>query len=146
MELEFWRWQHSTQQNPSHLFISEKVTPVTLTVTTVNGCTTDPRFQQSIRLRVIANAGPDTIALYSQPFQLHGSGGATFQWSPGIYLNNPTIANPVATLSEDQIFTLTVITSQGCIGSDGVKITVVKYFDVFVPTGFTPNKMAKTAS
>ncbi|MEI7471804.1 MAG: gliding motility-associated C-terminal domain-containing protein [Chitinophagaceae bacterium] len=42
------------------------------------------------------------------PLQLSASGADKYTWSPAIYLNNPDIANPIATLNNSQLFTVTV--------------------------------------
>lgn len=139
-----WQWNFgdnstSPNQHSIHSFLHEGDFNVQLTVSSQNGCISDIK-QTTLPIRAVsANAGPDTIAIYNQPFQLHGSGGVSYQWSPAMYLNNSSIEAPVAILSDDQIFTLKVTNSQGCTGKDDVKITVVKKFDIYVPSGFTPN-------
>ncbi|MBK8787007.1 MAG: gliding motility-associated C-terminal domain-containing protein [Chitinophagaceae bacterium] len=88
-----------------------------------------------------ANAGPDTIVVYGQPYQLQGtgSGSGTFSWTPVAGLSNATISNPVARLSKDERFFLTTTSAGGCVAIDDVFIKVVTDFDVYVPLAFTPN-------
>ena len=94
---------------------------------------------------VIANAGPgDTIAVLGQPLQLFATGGDSYVWSPGQWLNNPTIQNPIALPQDDIRYTLTATTTQGCIGSDFINVKLYKVDpDLYVPTAFTPNGDAK---
>ncbi|TMI63068.1 MAG: PKD domain-containing protein [Bacteroidetes bacterium] len=139
-----WQWNFgdnsgSTLRNPVHSFMQEGDFPVTLIASTQNGCNSISHLETLIVRQAIANAGRDTIAVYNEPIQLNGSGGANYQWSPSAFLNNSNIANPVATLTNDQVFSLNITTAQGCTGTDNVSITVVKTFDIYVPSGFTPN-------
>lgn len=90
---------------------------------------------------VIADAGPrDTTAVLGEPLQLHASGADTYVWSPGQWLNNPNIQNPIALPQDDIRYTLTATTIQGCIGTDFINIKLYKEDpDLYVPTAFTPN-------
>ncbi|HEY0977388.1 MAG TPA: gliding motility-associated C-terminal domain-containing protein [Flavobacteriales bacterium] len=88
-----------------------------------------------------ANAGADAsifqgdqVALGGQP---SGSPGSSFIWQPDSVLNDGTAPNPTATLFQTTLFTLTVTSADGCIGTDQVLITVEPEF--VIPTGFTPN-------
>ena len=94
---------------------------------------------------VIANAGPgDTTSVLGQPLQLFATGGDSYVWSPGQWLNNPTIQNPIALPQDDIRYTLTATTTQGCIGSDFINVKLYKVDpDLYVPTAFTPNGDAK---
>jgi gliding motility-associated-like protein len=54
-------------------------------------------------------------------------------------LNNPKISNPVGVVSEDIRYLLTVSTTEGCVDTAGIQVTVFKGSAIYVPTGFTPN-------
>jgi len=86
-----------------------------------------------------ANAGQDLTVTAGYPLTLNGSGGISYQWSPSQYLNNAHIANPIATLYNDQTFTLKVFNADGCVDVDQVHVKVYKEAAIYVPTGFTPN-------
>ena len=88
---------------------------------------------------VQANAGPDANIEYNIPYQLSGSGGVEYEWSPAAGLNNNTIPNPVTVLSTSTTFVLTVKDILGCTGTDSVKINVFKGPAYYIPTAFTPN-------
>ncbi|HET7896270.1 MAG TPA: gliding motility-associated C-terminal domain-containing protein, partial [Flavisolibacter sp.] len=88
---------------------------------------------------VNAFAGNDTVALKGQPLQLAGVGNGAFRWSPAAGLSSPSVASPVATLTTDQTYVLTVTNSQGCTASDTLNIRVFDRSDIFVPSAFTPN-------
>ncbi|MBN8697453.1 MAG: gliding motility-associated C-terminal domain-containing protein [Bacteroidetes bacterium] len=53
--------------------------------------------------------------------------GYTYNWSPATYLSDPTIANPVATITAPGTYnyTVTVTSPQGCIKTDNVTISVI---------------------
>lgn len=91
--------------------------------------------------RVVANAGPrDTSVVVNQPLQLNGTGGESYVWAPSTGLSNPFIANPIAILSENQQYILTVASTAGCSATDTIDVTVYKVSPgIYVPNGFTPN-------
>ncbi len=116
-----------------------------LTVSDTLGC--NKSVTDSILVRVVppivVNAGPDTVALPDQPVQLNASGVGSFTWTPTTGLSDPTIANPILTLSAgtDSItYTVRLTGEGGCFGQDEIKVKVyVGGPQIFVPTGFTPN-------
>lgn len=116
-------------------------TTYTLTVTDNYGCnfTVTDAVVVTVRPRVNAFAGNDTIAATGLPHQLFGSGGSQYLWSPAAPLNNASSANPIATLNADTRFTLIVQDVIGCFGYDTVFIKVYDGPAYYVPTAFTPN-------
>lgn len=75
-----------------------------------------------------ANAGNDTTICYNTPAQLNGSfTGASFSWTPTVYLNNPAIINPLATPPRTTAFVLTVLDTIGCPkpGKDTILVTLL---------------------
>lgn len=73
-----------------------------------------------------ANAGNDTVYCTSGSVShvLQGSGNGTYSWSPAIYLNNPNIQNPTATINSTTTFYLTVSATSLCTITDSVTIYV----------------------
>jgi hypothetical protein len=59
-----------------------------------------------------------------QPHQLSSSGGVSYLWSPSFPLNISTAQNPLATLTNDQLFVVKVTDIAGCIGFDSVFVQV----------------------
>ncbi len=117
-----------------------------LMVTDATGCKsiTPDEMEVKVTPSVKIFAGNDTIAAINQPLQLKvietGTSGVTqYNWSPGIFLNDPNIANPVATLPYDFRYIVTGTTPEGCEGTDDVFVKVYKGPDIYVPSGFTPN-------
>ncbi|HVZ24848.1 MAG TPA: PKD domain-containing protein [Sediminibacterium sp.] len=92
---------------------------------------------------VKADAGRDTVTLPNQPLQLQASGGIYYNWRPETGLDNPAIANPVATLTDafDSIeYRVRVADAYGCYGEDAIVVRIFKSAaNIFVPSAFTPN-------
>lgn len=61
----------------------------------------------------------------------------TYRWSPSNNLDNPNIANPVASPIQTREYVLSVSNAKGCETKDTIKINV--YDKVYVPTAFSPN-------
>ena len=116
-----------------------------LTATDTIGCP-KPGFDTvlvTVRPKMKAFAGNDTMIVAGQPLQLNASGGTIYQWTPSTGLNNAAISNPVASLGEsvDSIRYKVYVTDQ--LGCNDSATMLVKVFrtnpQVFVPSGFTPN-------
>ncbi|HPG11668.1 MAG TPA: gliding motility-associated C-terminal domain-containing protein, partial [Chitinophagaceae bacterium] len=89
-------------------------------------------------------AGNDTIAAMNQPLQLNaseiGNAGVTeYNWLPATGLDDPLVANPVATLTQDTRYIVTGRTPEGCEAQDDVFIKVYQGPEIYVPKAFTPN-------
>ncbi len=137
-----WQWDFgdnlfSDQQKTQHVYTASSIYPVTLTAAASNGCQSSVMKNIFIN-SVHANAGNDTIVVENTPFQLHGSGGSAYFWSPSTGLNNPNISNPTGNVSDDITYFLTVKTIEGCTDTSSMKVRVFKGSAVYVPTAFTP--------
>ncbi len=105
---------------------------VTLTVDD-NGCLSQPNsLQVNVAPIPVAVAGNDTAVCPGYPVFLGSAGqaGYTYQWSPSTGLNDPTIANPTATInnagnvSVDNDYILKVTSPIGCSSTDAVKVII----------------------
>ncbi len=88
---------------------------------------TNPNCSFTPEQGINVNAGTDTSFCSNGIVShiLQGSGNGTYSWSPAIYLNNPNIQNPTATISTTTTFYLTVTGSPSiCSGTDSVTIYV----------------------
>lgn len=81
---------------------------------------------------VVANAGPDTticsgiaLTLGSSNTASGGTSPYIYAWSSGTSLNNPAIANPIATPGSYTVYNLTVTDSLGCTAFDTVTINAL---------------------
>lgn len=96
----------------------------TLTVTDGAGCQDQDVVQVNVFNVLLANTVSTCVG---QPVQLNAtaSAGATFSWSPALPLNDANIPNPVATVTENTTFTVTIDNSQGCVLARQVTVQVV---------------------
>jgi gliding motility-associated-like protein len=87
------------------------------------------------------NAGPSKFMLEGGQVQLtptvNVSYPITYSWSPGRYLDDSTIAMPIARPPDDMYFRLTVTTDKGCSAWDTMFVKVLKKPDI--PNIFSPN-------
>ncbi|MEO7524452.1 MAG: PKD domain-containing protein, partial [Ferruginibacter sp.] len=120
-------------------------TPYVVTVSDTLGCPKAVSDGVMVFVNhITADAGPrDTSVVLGQPLQLHGTGSTNFLWT-GLpetqWLNNTTIASPVALPQDNIDYVLLTTDSIGCYDTDTI---TVKYYkippDLYVPTGFSPN-------
>jgi gliding motility-associated-like protein len=103
------------------------------------GCYDTANVRLIVQPKVIANAGNDENVMSNVPFQLHGSGGVQYLWTPSNYLNNPSIQNPIAIITNTMNFILTVKDDIGCTDSDTVKFRILDGPTFYVPNAFTPD-------
>jgi hypothetical protein len=107
-------------------------------------------FLVQVLPKINVDAGHDTAVVINQPLQLHASsddtttaGGDKFTWTPIIGLDNPDIADPIASYTgeTDSVRYLVTATSvHGCTGSAEILVTVFKTApDIYVPSAFTPD-------
>jgi len=134
---DFANGTSSTETNPVYIYNRYGNYNVSLTATTVNGCSAAKIKTVNI-LRVNISAGNDTIAAIGQPVQLTATGAADYVWWPSTYLNDPLIYNPVSTPDQNITYYLTGTTAEGCIGFDTMSIKVYKGPTVYVPNAFAP--------
>ncbi len=104
-----------------------------------SGCSDTANLDLIVRPKIVANAGPDGIAAINYPYQLNGSGAGQYSWFPSLVLNEPNIANPIATIQSNTTFVLTITNDAGCSDTDTVNIKAMEGPQVYLPTAFTPN-------
>ena len=120
---------------PSHV-----TDPGTYRLIAANGDCADTVLVELIMLPApLADAGTDTTVVVNIPFQLYGTGGGFYSWSPTNLLNDPFLPNPTAVLQTGQVFILQVKGSNGCISYDTVKVSVFEKPGFVMPSAFTPN-------
>jgi gliding motility-associated-like protein len=88
--------------------------------------------------------GDDTSVLIGQSLPLDAvdvgnSGVVSWQWTPATGLNNPSIPDPVATITSDVTYFATATTTDGCAGTDSISVKVYLVSDIVAPNAFTPN-------
>ncbi|GAC1448709.1 MAG: hypothetical protein NVSMB7_10400 [Chitinophagaceae bacterium] len=65
--------------------------------------------------------------------------GATVLWKPAASLNDSSSFLPLFTGAVDQLYSVVIKTSSGCVTTDTQFVKIVNRADIYVPGGFTPN-------
>lgn len=127
--------------NPGSADIINGVVKLTLTASGNSACL--PVTDQLI-VRIIpppaANAGPDIFVPLHRTITLNPSVNdpdVQYLWIPDLNLSNDTIRNPVFTAINDQVYSLRVTDSRGCVTRDEIFIDVL--MPIIIPNTFTPN-------
>jgi len=117
-----------------------------LSVTDANNCTSLQPATVTVHVTPPAalTAGNDTSVLTGQPLQLqavdiNNSGFTSYNWTPADGLNNPSIANPITTLTTSTIYTVNAQTPAGCEATATLNVKVYYAIGLFLPNAFTPN-------
>ena len=107
-------------------------TPLITTVYTVtvdggNGCTNKDSVQVTINPQPSIQVRPDTTLclLTSVPLTRQSDPADTYSWSPAAGLDDPAIANPIATPSATTLYTVTASNSYNCSVQSTVRLTVL---------------------
>lgn len=113
----------STEVNPTHFYPGAGTYDVTLVVADSNGCFSPDSvlfevFIGNFQGGVIQPAG---AICPGETFQFEAYGGTIYSWSPGTFLDDSTIYNPIATVNQTTDFR--VIISDTC-GIDTVYVTL----------------------
>jgi gliding motility-associated-like protein len=92
--------------------------------------------------RFSVTLGPNQELYPNQSVNLNANISAinidSIRWVPDLYLNDNTIADPIATPAQTTEYTIIVVNSLGCRVEDSVKLTILP--DVLlIPTAFSPN-------
>lgn len=95
---------------------------------------------------IIARSSNDVNCSIAQS-QLSATGAATYSWSPASTLNNPRLANPIATPTTSTTYTVTGTDYAGCSNTDTTVVKVSFTFNrgggYWMPSAFTPNNDGK---
>ena len=95
-----------------------------VTGTTANGCIAKDTVNITISPLPVITRSADTVICKNSSTQLFASGGLSYSWSPAASLNNPSIANPVATPAATTIYFVTVTGANTCNNIDSVKVSI----------------------
>jgi gliding motility-associated-like protein len=94
---------------------SPVVTTQYIVTATLGRCVAYDTVVVNVNSAPIPNAGPDGFICYGQTYQLQGSGGVQYRWTPSTYLSSTTVANPISTPSKDVTYTLSILAdANGC--------------------------------
>jgi gliding motility-associated-like protein len=125
-----WQWSFddgttASGQNASHNFSVAGNHTAKLIATNTNGCS-DSNTVTITSSSLTVNAGNDSLVCKNSSFTLSGTGTNIVQyaWSPKTYLNDSTLQNPTASITNTTKFYLAATNAAGCTGIDSVTITV----------------------
>jgi gliding motility-associated-like protein len=110
-----WLWDFgdgnsSTNQNPIHTYGSDSTYNVQLITQTVNGCKDTVVVPIVFSTSTTVSISPPDTVCPGLSSQLNASGGVSYSWSPTAGLNNPLIANPVASPDSSTTYTVSIST------------------------------------
>jgi len=119
----------STDVNPTHYYSSPGSYTVSLVVSDTNGCYTPDSIEFIIDIGDFVGGviDPTGAICPGDSYQLEAFGGVDYLWSPAQYLDDPTIATPIATVNQTTDFM--VIVSDSC-GVDTVYLTLPVFIGV----------------
>jgi len=126
-----WTWTPNTNiSNPNSANPTVNPTSTTWYFVQLNdaGCVN----RDSVQVRVVPNvslqARSDTTICFGDSVQLSANtNGLSFQWTPAVTLNDPTIVNPIATPDQPSITYQVTATIGSCSATDDVTINTVPY-------------------
>lgn len=123
-----FKWSPATDiSNPfiSNPKVSPKITTRYIVEATFNNnCKAYDTVWVRVRDTPTITTTADTTLCNGVPVKLFATGAVTYQWSPATYLNNSTIANPVATPTQNISYTVIATDGYQCQSSKTVKLTV----------------------
>jgi gliding motility-associated-like protein len=144
-----WHWgfglnDSSSLQNPVRRYATAGLHEISLYVVNAKGCVSDTtRKTITVSAPPVVDAGPDLELFIGDQATLNPIIGGTqlqYTWSPGTYMNNSSVRNPVITATENIQYKLSVSNAAGCTASDSLQVRVIKETrDIKVPNIFTPN-------
>jgi len=88
------------------------------------GCSATDQMTLTVNPLPQANAGPDRTVCVGESTVLQASGGTTYQWSPGTFLDDANAQLPIATPASDITYTVTVTDGNDCVATDVMSVTV----------------------
>lgn len=95
-----------------------------VTGTTVNGCTAKDTINVNIYPKPVITLSDDTTICKNALAQLFVTGGTGYSWSPAATLNDPLIANPLASPVVNTMYYVTVTDVNTCENIDSVQVAI----------------------
>ena len=96
-----------------------------VTVTGANLCTKKDTVLVTVNPLPSVSAGEDTTICEGFSAPLRATGASGYIWTPGITLNDPLSATPIASPVVTQWYTVTGTDMNTCVNSDSVKVSVI---------------------
>jgi len=95
-----------------------------VTGTDINGCSSKDSVLITVNPKPVITKSNDTLICKNSSVQLIAGGGIVYNWSPIISLNDPGIANPVASPPLSTKYYVTVTDANNCINTDSVMVRI----------------------
>lgn len=113
----------ATIQNP---VANPTVTTQYIVTANIGLCSGKDTIVVSVNKAPIPDAGPDVEICYGQDYELQGSGGVQYIWTPPSTLSSGALPNPVSTPAQTTTYSLMVIDANGCfsLAPDQMVLTV----------------------
>jgi gliding motility-associated-like protein len=73
------------------------------------------------------------------PISGRSFGGAAYDWAPAVGLSDPTVSDPSALLTGQQLYTIAMTFPTGCVTTDTLRVDLIPKNLVYIPNTFTPN-------
>ena len=125
-----WTWTPATGlSNPAvaNPTADPTVTTQYIVTATLDRCSTTDTVIVNVNTAPVPNAGAPGFICYGQTYQLNGSGGMQYSWTPSTYLNNPSLPNPISAATKTITYTLSIVADlNGCssLVTDDVTVDV----------------------
>jgi hypothetical protein len=122
---------NATAQNP---IASPKDTTRYIVTISLGICRIQDTIMVNVRKAPRPDAGPGGTICFGQDFNLQGSGGVSYQWTPATYLTDATISNPTSVKpAQTTVYSLNVVDVNGCrsLQPGLVTVTVTPPIQVF---------------
>ncbi|MCB9263093.1 MAG: DUF2341 domain-containing protein [Flavobacteriales bacterium] len=138
---DFGNGKTSTAQTPSNYYDTAGHYPVTLITTTRQGCSDTFTYNLEILKQNPPQVKNSSVqASVGVGMQLQASGSEKYKWYPAQFLDDPTSAKPVATVTQNTLFVVEGTDYYGCKSIDSVWVYVTEDFLVFPNNVITPDR------
>lgn len=114
----FYSWSNG-ESGQSVIVSPTTTTSYVVTVTGSNGCIATDKVIVTVNPLPMVDAGPDQSICAGQVSNLTATLGSSYQWSTGATTANISVSPPSSTT-----YSVTVLSSAGCIATDDVRVTV----------------------
>lgn len=99
---------------------------IRLAITSAIGCIDTAEKQLDVFEKPVALVSNDTGICIGQSVQLNASGGATFLWSPDIFINSVNIPNPIVTPQSTTRYNVRVSNPSTCFDTASILVEVIQ--------------------
>lgn len=95
-----------------------------VTVSNVQGCSENDSIRITVNSLPVVSKSKDDSVCQNSNVPLLAGGGVSYAWTPAASLNNPNIANPIASPLSTTTYIVKVTNAAGCSKSDSIHIAI----------------------